>query len=362
VSGFFASIGLAEVVAGIMVLALNAYVLMGGADYGGGLWDLLAGGPRRDQQRELITRSIAPIWEANHVWLIVVVVMLFTAFPVAFSTLGIILHIPITLMLIGIVLRGSAFVFRSYGSRAASPRRRWGIAFAGASGVTPVLLGMIVGAIASGDVATAASRIGAASFRQVFISPWLAPFPIAVGLLALALFAYLAAIYLALEAKDDALREDFRRRALASAGAVAVVAAVALFVSRTAAPRVTFGLVSARWSWVLHLCTATTAVTAFVALLRRNYRLARLAAAAQASLILWGWAVSQFPFIIPMTLSIRQASAPEVTLVLLLVGLAGGALILIPSLRYLLRTFAGRAAETRAEGGAEEEDGGPPTR
>src|ERR1051326_2029237 len=194
VNAFFATIGLPEIVAGIMVLALNAYVLMGGADFGGGVWDLLAAGPRRDEQRELITKSIAPIWEANHVWLIVVVVLLFTAFPTAFSTLAVVLHIPITLMLIGIVLRGSAFVFRCYGSRALAPRRRWGIAFAGASAVTPVLLGTIIGAIASGDVATASGRVGVASFAEVFIAPWLPPFPIAVGLFTLALFAFLAAV------------------------------------------------------------------------------------------------------------------------------------------------------------------------
>jgi cytochrome d ubiquinol oxidase subunit II len=306
---------------------------------------LFAGGPRRDAQRELITKSIAPIWEANHVWLIVVVVLMFTAFPVAFSTLAIVLHIPITLMLFGIVLRGSAFVFRSYGSRARAPRRRWGIAFAAASAVTPVLLGMIIGSIATGDVATASGRVGAASFARVFIAPWLAPFPIVVGLFALALFAFLAAIYLTLEAKDDdALRDDFRARALIASIAVAVLAAVALLLSRGAAPRVMAGVVGESWSWLLHLCTATAAVTAIAALWLRRFRIARLAAAAQVSLILWGWALAQYPFIIPMTLSIRQASAPRVTLTLLLVGLGGGALVLIPSLRYLLRTFAGHAA------------------
>ena len=349
-SAFVASIGLPEIIAGIMVLGLNAYVLMGGADFGGGVWDLLAGGPRRDAQRDLITKSIAPIWEANHVWLIVVVVVMFTAFPLAFSTLAIVLHIPITLMLVGIVLRGSAFVFRSYGSSERGSRRRWGIAFAGASAVTPVLLGMIIGAIASGDVATASGRIGTGSFSEVFVSPWLAPFPTAVGLFALALFAFLAAVYLTIEASDDAaLRDDFRARALAAAIAVAVFAGVALFLSRRAAPRVMEGVVGGSWSWLLHVCTAASAVTAIVALWRRGFRLARVAAAAQVSLILWGWVLAQYPYIVPMTISIRQASAPRVTLTLLLVGLGGGALVLIPSLRYLMRTFAGHAADSTIE-------------
>src|SRR4051812_28687139 len=171
-------VGLPELIAGIMVVALNAYVLMAGADFGGGVWDLLARGPRRTRQRELIANSIAPIWEANHVWLIVVVVMLFTAFPVVFGILGTVLHIPLTLMLIGVVLRGSAFVFRSYGSRGQTTRHRWGAAFAIASVATPVVLGDIIGAVASGDVGEAAARVGRASFASVFVAPWLAPFPI----------------------------------------------------------------------------------------------------------------------------------------------------------------------------------------
>ena len=120
------TLGLPEIIAGIMVLALNAYVLTGGADFGGGVWELLASGPRRDAQRALVAHEIGPIWEANHVWLILVVVVLFTAFPAAFATLGIVLHIPLSLMLAGIVLRGSSFVFRSYGSRDDASQRRWG--------------------------------------------------------------------------------------------------------------------------------------------------------------------------------------------------------------------------------------------
>src|SRR4029434_10657947 len=106
-------IGLPEIIAGVIAIALNAYVLTGGADFGGGVWDLFGAGALRQRQRELIADSIAPIWEANHVWLIVVVVVLFTGFPAAFSMLATVLHIPLTILLIGIVLRGSAFVFRS---------------------------------------------------------------------------------------------------------------------------------------------------------------------------------------------------------------------------------------------------------
>jgi cytochrome d ubiquinol oxidase subunit II len=343
-SAFLASIGPPEIVAALMVLALNAYVLMGGADFGGGLWDLLASGPRRDAQRALIADSIAPIWEANHVWLIVVVVVLFTGFPSAFSTLGIVLHIPISLLLIGIVLRGSAFVFRSYGSRDHGRRKQWGLTFAIASSVTPILLGAIIGAVASGSVAAAAREVGMASFADVFVRPWLAPFPIVVGLFALALFAFLAAVYLTIVATDEALRDDFRRRALMTAGVVLILAAIALALSYSAAPRVAAGVMGAPWSLPLHLSTATSAIAAIVALWRRRYVIARVAAVAQVSFILWGWAYSQFPFVIPETLTIRAAAAPTLTLRLLLVGLWVGGMILIPSLLYLFKTFAPKSS------------------
>ena len=340
-SDVLSSIGMPEIVAGIVVLALNAYALMGGADFGGGVWDLLATGPRREAQRALIADSIAPIWEANHVWLIVVVVVLFTAFPDAFASLGIVLHVPITIMLVGIVLRGSAFMFRSYGSRSASDRHRWGAAFAIASVVTPVLLGVIVGAISSGAVARAAASATSGSFVDIYVRPWAAPFPLAVGGFALSIFAFLAAVYLALAATDDALREDFRARALGAAVAVFAFAALSLALARSAAPRVAGGIAGSPWSIVLHLSTGSAAVTAIVALWRRRYSAARVAAAAQVTFILWGWALSEYPYLLPETLTIRDAAAPTVTLKLLLIGLAAGAVILLPSLRYLLKVFAG---------------------
>jgi cytochrome d ubiquinol oxidase subunit II len=333
-----ATLGLPEIIAGIMLVALNAYVLTGGADFGGGVWDLLAGGPSRNEQRALIERSIAPIWEANHVWLIVVVVLLFSAFPPAFATLGVVLHIPISVMLVGIVLRGSAFVFRSYDARARV--ERWDRVFAVASLVTPVVLGMIIGAIVSERVGVASSRVGAGTFGDVFVWPWLSTFTVVVGAFALALFAFLAATYLTVAATTDLLREAFRRRALGAAGAVFVLAATALALSFRAAPRVAHGLAGAWWSMPLHLCTGVAAITAIVALWRRHYRVARIAAGAQASLVLWGWALSQLPYLIPPTLTIRDAASPPQTLTLLLIGLCAGFVILVPSLRYLYRTFA----------------------
>ena len=349
-TALLATVGLPELVAGILVLALNAYLLTGGADFGGGVWDLLASGPRRDAQRALVAEQIGPIWEANHVWLVLVVVILFTAFPSAFATLGIVLHVPLSLMLIGIVLRGSSFVFRSYGARDDAAQRRWSRVFAGASIVTPVLLGIIVGAIASGAVGRAAAMVpvdgagGAAAptFAGIYIAPWLAPFPLAVGALALAMFALLAATYLAVAARDDALRDDFRRRALGAALVVAVIGVASLIVAHHEAPDIGRGLVGG-WA-VFTVGAAGAALLGAYALVRRQWSLARIAAAAEASCILWGWAAAQYPLLVPPSLTVSAAAAPRVTLTLLLYALAGGGVVLLPALAWLFRLFGRRVS------------------
>lgn len=337
--------GLPELLALVIALGMNAYVLLGGADFGGGVWDLLARGPRRGAQRDAIARAIGPIWEANHVWLIVVIVVLFTAFPPAFAVLGTLLHVPLALMLVGIVLRGSAFVFRSYGTGGSVAARRWGRVFAVASLLTPLFLGIAVGAIASGNVGRAAARVAAdaavhAPFRALYIDPWFSAFGLAVGFLAVALFAFLAAVYLTVAAHDPALREDFRRAALGAAGAVFVAAFGTLAVAHVAAPEVRASLTGSSWALPFQLATGVAAVAAIVFLVRRRWALARIAAAVQASLILWGWVLSQYPLLVPPHLTIRDAAAPAVTLRLLVIVLALGALVLIPSLVYLFRTFA----------------------
>ena len=271
-----------------------------------------------------------------------VVVLTFTAFPAAFATLGTVLHVPLALMLVGIVLRGAAFVFRGYGSSTTTERHNWGRLFAVASTFTPLLLGIVIGAVATGAVGDAQAHLGAASFRDTYVAPWWSPFPLAVGALALALFALLAAVYLAYETPDDRLREDFRRRGLAAAVAVFVTAFAALAVAHSDAPIVRAGLVASAWAVPFQILTGVSAITAIGALWWRRYALARLAAAAQISLMLWGWAVAQYPYLVPSTLTIRNSVAPRITLVLVAWALAAGALLLIPSLLYLRRTFATR--------------------
>ncbi len=338
---------LPHAVAGTMVLSLNAYVLLGGADFGGGVWDLFARGKDRDAQRALIAEAIGPIWEANHVWLILVVVLLFTCFPRAFAHLATELHIPITVMLIGIVLRGSAFTFRTYDSKKDAVQRRWGRIFSVASLLTPIVLGVCLGAVASGDLPMRSiASLRTIGFGERFIDPWArSPFPWAVGLLTTALFAFLAASYLTVEATTDRLRDIFRRRALQSQGALLVLAAATLAIARVESPLLFDGLTQGRTALTMHGITALSAATSIWALSSRHFQIARLAAAAQASFILWGWAWTQFPWLLPPEHTITELAAPRITLELTLGALAIGTLILLPSFVYLFRVFKTREVE-----------------
>ena len=330
---------LAYVLAGTVLVALTAYALLGGADFGGGVWDLLATGPRRDRQRALIAHAIGPVWEANHVWLILAVVLLFTCFPPVFARLAIALHIPLTVALVGIVLRGSAFSFRAYGDSQAVGERRWGRVFSIASLVTPLILGMGVGAVTRGLPAE-----GSGSFAAQYVAPWLNFYALSVGFLALSAFAFLAAVYLTLETTDVDLREDFRRRALWSGVFLGVAAVVVLVLAGDAAPVMRRGLMHAPWAAPLHLATAASTGTALAALGGRRWRVARAAAVVEVTLLLWGWGLGQLPYLLPPDLTVVAAAAPSATLDLVLGALLVGALVLIPSLVYLFRVFKGGRA------------------
>ena len=192
------------IVAGFMFVALIFYAVTGDADYGGGMWDLLATGPRAGAQRSAIERAIGPIWEADHVWLILIVVILFTGFPPAFAAMMTALNIPFTLMLIGIVLRGSAFIFRKYDIKSEEVKQGWSLLFGAASFFTPFIQGAVLGALSTGQIRIVDGRVVSG-----FFAGWLTPFALACGLFAVALFAFLAATYLTV---DPGHREPCARR------------------------------------------------------------------------------------------------------------------------------------------------------
>ncbi|MBK8937359.1 MAG: cytochrome d ubiquinol oxidase subunit II [Polyangiaceae bacterium] len=324
---------LPELFAGVILAALVLYALLGGADFGGGVWDLLARGPRAADQRRVIERAIAPVWEANHVWLILAVVMLFTAFPPAFSAIAIDLHVPLVLMLVGIVLRGSAFVFRQYGDGGRASTERWGRVFAIASTVTPVVIGVTVGAITTG-----ARRASGVPPSTLDLS-WLGGFELLVGLFTLALFAFLAAAYLTVEAQTPELRDDFRARAIGASLSAGALAGAAALAAGPATTRFADRLTGSWWSLPLAGLTTAVALGALALLFTRRFGLARVVAGSQVVLVLLGWGAAQYPVLVAPDLTIASAAAPAATLEVVWPVLIAGSVLLFPSLYWMLRVF-----------------------
>jgi cytochrome d ubiquinol oxidase subunit II len=327
------------VTAWIMLIALNAYVLFGGADFGAGIWDLLATGPRRNKQRDLLSNAIGPIWEANHVWLIIVVVLLFTCFPPAFAAIMTALHVPLTIVLLGIVARGASFIFRSYSSGGPTARGRWGYVFSIASLVTPVVLGVTLGTIASGELRWDSDR-----YLSGFFAPWLRLFPWVVGVFTLAIFAFLAAVYLCVEAQDEDLREDFRARAIGAGAAVGAMAALSWALAYRGAPLLSGGLEQHWWASRVQVITALAAIGAVAALWKRRFVMARALAVLEVSMMVLGYGAALFPYLVVPHFDITNSAAPYRTHQLILWALAVGACLLLPSLYFLFRLFKGRRA------------------
>jgi cytochrome bd ubiquinol oxidase subunit II len=328
------------IIAVIILISLIIYALMGGADFGAGLWAIIGRGPRAYWRRRAISNAIAPIWEANHVWLILVVVLLFTGFPRAFSAMMIALHIPIALMLVGIVLRGSAFVFRKYDTRGEAFQRRWNLVFGLASIFTPIFQGMILGALTSGRIRVSADG----AIETGFFAGWLTPFAIGCGLFALALFAFLAATYMTHETRGDRrLQSDFRWRALWAQFALVPCALIVFFGAKTGAPSMYAGLTT-WWAPLLLGWTALAAAAATIALWLRWFEIARVAGITQVAFILIGWGTAQFPNLITPDVTVYNSAAVDATLKLLVLALGTGAVILLPSLAYLYYIFKARKA------------------
>lgn len=325
---------LADLAAGCILVSLVIYALTGGADFGGGVWSLFRRGLRADEQERVIVRAIGPIWETNHIWVIIAVVLLFTGFPVAYAVLSTALFLPVTLVLAGIVVRGSAFAFHSYHLHRERRAAGWGTLFAASSLITPFLLGVILGAVSAGEIRGTGLANLASGTRS-----WLAAFPLSVGMLTLSAFSYLAAVYLILETDVPALQEDFRLRGSASLAVVVVLSVAVLLLSARGAPDFYRALTESRWSLPLLGANAISAAGAAIFLRRRAYRAARFCAAAQVSLLLAGWGLAQYPYLIRPDLFIRSVAASPEMLRLVLFALAAGSLLLFPAIFLLLRVF-----------------------
>lgn len=339
---------LAETMLAVLWTGLTAYVLFAGADFGGGVWDLLAGGAERGRaQRRLIEHSIGPVWEANHVWLIFVIVLMWTAIPSVFAAVASTLYLPLTLVALGIIARGAAFAFRKVSTQLWQ-QRLFGATFAFSSVVTPFFLGSVAGAIASG-------RVPPGVARGNLITSWLNPTSAVSGALAVGTGAYLAAVYLTRDAQragEAVLAEAFRRRALVAGVAVGALSAAGLLVLRVDAPVLFTELTSGR-ALPLAVGAVAAGLVSLVLLWRRAYLVVRLTAALAVTALLWGWGVGQYPVLLP-GVTLADAAATDAVLGATLGALAVGAVLLVPSLWWLYATFQrvdspGRGAVVAAE-------------
>jgi cytochrome bd ubiquinol oxidase subunit II len=328
-------VSLEATILGIVWVGLTLYVLLGGADFGGGVWDLFASGERAQRQRDLISAAIGPVWEANHVWLIFVLTGLLSAFPVVFADLSIALYLPFSLALIGIVLRGSAFAFRSHGEPDSAWQRSWTRVFGIASLVTPFVLGAAAASIASGRI-----RIVNGEVRAGLVSSWTSVLSLFGGLFAVTICAYLAATYLTVEAvqrREDELEGDFRGRALVAGVVAGALAAAGLVLVRAEAPVLWEGMRDAGL-----LFAAVSAIAGLGSLFfvwSRRYRFARAGAVVAVASVLFGWGVAQWPYLIVPDVTVTDAAAPDATLRVVIIGFALGGAVLAPSLYLLFRIF-----------------------
>jgi cytochrome bd ubiquinol oxidase subunit II len=319
-------------VAIVLLLAVVAYAVFGGADFGVGFWDLTAGGAERGQRpRSVIERSIGPVWEGNHVWLIFIFVVLWTSFPEAFASITLTLFVPLTIAALGIVLRGASFAFRK-AVVTTRDRRIFGGAFAISSVLVPYCMGAVAGGVASG-------RVPAGGQAGDPVDSWINPTSILGGVLAVAAVAYLSAVYLVWDARrlgEADMAEYFRRRAVVSAVVVAVVAVVGIFVLRADASYLFDGLTSRALPVVI--LSMLCGVGALILLVRDAPRGGRVLAILAVATVVVSWGVAQWPYLLPESLTVSAAASPNGTLTAVLVAVVLAAVIVVPGfvLLYVL--------------------------
>jgi len=331
----------AEVVLAVLFLALTAYALLGGADFGGGFWDLFAGsGPRAMARRGLIEHTLGPVWEANHVWLIFVLVLLWSGFPPVFAAVASTAYVPLTLAALGIIGRGAGFAFRKV-STEYGHQRLYGAAFAFSSVATPFFLGTVAGGIASG-------RIPPGIAGGNVLTSWLNPTSVVTGAIAVGASAYLAAVFLTNDAQRHApdLLPDFRRYATGAGIAVGVLAAIGLLVVRLDSPT----LSAALWrgpALAVILVSIASGLASLALIYAGRYVAVRVTAGLAAAAVLWAWGVAQYPVLLLPDATVETVAAHPAVLYALLGSTVVGAAILLPSLWWLFALFQRQAPRPR---------------
>ncbi len=328
-----------EVLAAVVVLVgLIAYAVFGGADFGGGVWTALAFGRRATAQREAIFRAMGPVWETNHVWLILVVVTLWTAFPAAFAALFTALWIPLAAALVGIVFRGAAFAFRHYAYDGGPNLPASGGVFSIASLLTPLAMGMAVGAAAGGHIELDGETVTSGVWES-----WLQPFALLCGLIAVALSAFVGASFMTTRTSGD-LQADFRLRAIASSLALGALTTLAIPVAYWS-DSAFFDRLDRAAPIALMVLAVLAGLMSLVVLGRKLYALVPAAAGATVALVIAAWGAAQYPYLLLPALKIEDAAAENEMLAFFLGALPIGAVVLVPSLLFLFSLFSEKTDE-----------------
>jgi cytochrome bd ubiquinol oxidase subunit II len=337
---------LADVPMYFLLVGIAAYVVLAGADFGAGFWTLVPGGGRSSPAaiRDYARHAMGPVWEANHVWLIFILATCWTAYPVAFASIFSTLAAPLFIAAVGIILRGASYALRGQLEEGRG-RRDLERVFALSSVLTPFALGTVAGAIASG-------RVPVGNAKGDLLRSWLNPTSVMVGALAVATSSYLAAVYLAADARrtgERNLERDFRWRALVAGVAAGAFALGGLIVMRVEDRQIWSGL-SSDGGLAMVFVSAAAGIATLVFVWRSQFGPARVSAALAVAAIVAGWALAQEPRFLP-GLTVREAAAGRSTLIAVVVGVVGGAIVLIPSLFLLFSLFLrGRLAEGQGPG------------
>ena len=319
----------ADAVAVVLFIGVTMYAVFGGADFGAGLWSLLAGGGERGRRpRQMIDSAIGPVWEANHVWLIFVLVVLWTGFSSAFEAIFSTLFIPLSLAAVGIVLRGAGFAFH-HTARTTRGRDAAQLLFGLSSILTPFFMGTVVGAIVG-------ERVPVGNAAGDSVTSWLNPLSIVIGFLFVSTSAYLAAVFLVNESRRNEvpdLERYFADRAIAAAIVAGALAVVGLIVMRSKAPFVYDGLTGDALPLVI--VSLVCGAAAFVLLTRNARRGVRPLAVGAVAAVIWAWGVAQHPYLLPQQLTIADAAAPKATLTSVLIVFGVAVVLVIPAIGLL---------------------------
>lgn len=320
-----------------LALSLLAYALFGGADFGAGIIEIFAG----HKTKHTITHAIAPVWEANHIWLILVVVILFMGFPLIYTQMSVYLHIPLVILLMGIVLRGTAFTFRHYDAVHDRSQKYYTFIFMVSSVVAPLLLGVIMGALILGRINPEAT-----TFYEIFMAPWMNSFCWVLGVFTCCLFAFQAAVYLLGEAKTEAEKELFFKIARNANIATVLVGGMVFAAAEFNGFPLTDMFLNSVGALAAVILASLSLPILWWSLLRKKVILPRLLAGFQTFMILGAWFRVQYPVLLRYEngdyLGIFNTAAPLATMRQLALALLIGSLLILPALFYLLKTFKSR--------------------